>query len=178
MPFADAASELLEFDRHALLAGEIWRLWTGHLVHYSWRQALVDGAVALVAGLIAARTYGMRRLLAALALAAPFISIGLLLAAPDCLYYRGSSGLAVMLSVMAGASLWPRAGNVARMALAVMALSLAAKIAAEALLIAHGWSDMPADVRISWQAHLLGAFAGGIAAWRFRHPHGQAASAN
>jgi len=168
MPFADAAPELLEFDRHALLAGEIWRLWTGHLVHYSWRQTLVDGAVALVAGLIAVRAYGLRRLLATMALAAPFISVALLLAAPDCLYYRGSSGLAVMLSVMAGASLWPRAGNVARLALAVMTLSLAAKIAAEALLIAQGWSDMPTDVRISWQAHLLGAIAGGVAAWRFR----------
>jgi membrane associated rhomboid family serine protease len=57
---------------------------------------------------------------------------------------------------------------VARLALAVMTLSLAAKIAAEALLLAQGWSDMPADVRISWQAHLLGAIAGGVAAWRFR----------
>lgn len=55
----------LEFDRRALLAGEIWRLWSGHLVHYSWQQSLVDGAVALVAGLIAVRAYGVRRLLAA-----------------------------------------------------------------------------------------------------------------
>lgn len=168
MPFADAAPELLEFDRRALLAGEIWRLWSGHLVHYSWQQSLVDGAVALVAGLIAARAYGVRRLLAALALAAPFISIGLLLFAPDCLYYRGSSGLAVMLCVMAGASLWPRAGDPARMALAVMALSLVAKIASEVLLLAQGWSDMPADVLISWQAHLLGALAGAVAAWRLK----------
>jgi rhomboid family GlyGly-CTERM serine protease len=168
MPFADAAPELLEFDRHALLAGDIWRLWTCHLVHYSWQQALVDGAVVLVAGLIAARAYGVRPMLAALALGAPFISIGLLLVAPDCLYYRGASGLAVMLTVMAGTALWPQAGNLARMALAVMAMSLAAKIAAEALLLTHGWSDLPPDVLVSWQAHLLGAAAGGAAAWRIK----------
>ena len=166
MPLAGAAPELLEFDRHALLAGEIWRLWSAHLVHYSWQQALVDGAVVLVAGLVSARAHGMRYVLAALTAGAPFISIGLLLAAPDCLYYRGASGLAVMLAVMAGAALWPRAGNLSRMVLALMALSLAAKIAAEALLLAHGWSDLPADVVISWQAHLLGALAGAVATWK------------
>ena len=159
---------LLEFDRHALLAGEAWRLWSGHLVHYSPRHALLDFAVALAAGVIVVHlscspAAGMRRLALAAGLGAPFISIGLLLIAPDCLYYRGASGLATMLVVMAGGALWPRAASSMRAALLLMAATLVAKMVAEAAGAVHGWSNLPADVVVAWQAHLLGAMAGAAA---------------
>lgn len=163
-------TSLLEFDRHAILAGEVWRLWTGHLVHYSMQHALIDLVTALVAAVIAAQSFGARRVLAALALGAPAISLGLLLVAPQCLYYRGASGLAVLLAVMAGAGLWRRAGDtraagvgLVRPALGVLAVALAAKIGAEAGGMSLGWSDLPADVIVAWQAHLLGAVAGAAA---------------
>lgn len=156
----DAASELLEFDRHAILAGGVWRLWTGHLVHYSTQHALIDIATTLIAAVIAAQCFGSRRVLAALALGAPLVSGALLLIAPDCLYYRGASGLGAMFTVMAGAGLWQRAGRAARGALALLALTLAAKIAAEALGLTSNWSDLPSDVAVAWQAHLAGALAG------------------
>lgn len=152
-----AVAELLEFDRHAILAGEIWRLWTGHLVHYSARHALIDGVTALVAGAIALPALGWRRLCLTLTLAMPVISAGLLLIAPDCLYYRGASGIAVLLVVLAARVLWPRADPIARGALLLLAVALLGKIAAEALGYAAPWSDLPADVRVVWQAHLLGA---------------------
>jgi rhomboid family GlyGly-CTERM serine protease len=164
MPLA-ALPELLEFDRHAVLAGEAWRLWTGHLMHYSTQHALVDLATGLAAGAIALRRTGARRLMLALALGAPFISAGLLLIAPQCLYYRGLSGIDIMLVVLAGATLWPNAGRLARGALLSAAAALAAKITAEALGHAQGWSALPPDVAIAWQAHLLGALAGVIAAF-------------
>ena len=155
---------LLEFDRHAILGGQLWRLWTGHLVHYSAQHALIDLATALVAGLIATQSFGARRVLCALALGALFISIVLLLIAPDCAHYRGASGLAVLLAVMAGAGLWRQAhGNhvaMVRAALALLAVALAAKIAAEAHGFSLGGSDLPPDVMVAWQAHLLGAVAG------------------
>ena len=69
----DTAAELLELSRHAILAGELLRLCTCHLVHYSLRHAL----------------------------AAPLIAGGLLLLAPDCWYYRGASGIAVTLVALA-----------------------------------------------------------------------------
>ncbi|MYM82669.1 rhombosortase [Duganella sp. FT50W] len=152
-----AVAELLEFDRHAILAGEIWRLWTAHLVHYSAQHALIDGATALVAGAIALPALGWRRLCLTLALAMPLISTGLLLLAPDCLVYRGASGIAVLLVVLAARVLWPRAGTMARSTLLLLAVALPGKIAAEALGYAAPWSDLPADVRVVWQAHLLGA---------------------
>lgn len=168
MPFA-AAPEVLEFDRHAILSGGIWRLWSGHLVHYSAQHALIDIATALVAAVIAAQAFGVRRVLVALTLGAPLISGGLLLTAPDCLYYRGASGLAVMLTVMAGAGLWQRARRPARCALVLLALTLAAKIAAEALGLTLNWSDLPNDVAVAWQAHAVGALIGAAAA-RVRVP--------
>lgn len=163
---------LLEYDRQALLGGQIWRLWTAHLVHYTPRHALIDGAVLLLAGLIAARRLGAARVATALALGAPFISLGLLLAVPGCGAYRGASGLAVMLAVLAGATLWPGAGRWSRTVLALLPLALAAKIANEALGAVQspiqGWTNLPPDVAICWQAHLLGAVAGCLAAWRWR----------
>ena len=159
---------VLEFDRHAILAGQVWRLWTGHLVHYSAQHALIDLATALVAGLIATQSFGAPRVLCALALGAPFISIGLLLTAPDCAHYRGASGLAVLLAVMAGAGLWQQArGNhvaMVRAVLVLLAVALAVKIAAEAHGFSLGGSDLPPDVTVAWQAHLLGAVAGMAAA--------------
>lgn len=155
---------MLEFDHHAILAGQLWRLWSGHLVHYSAQHALIDSATALVAGLIAAQSFGARRLVLSLALGAPFISLGLLLAVPACLVYRGASGMAVMLAVMAGAGLWhdvrPGSALVVRAALALLAAALAAKIGAEAAGWSLDWSDLPPDVAVAWQAHLLGAVAG------------------
>ena len=163
-------SSLLEFDRRAILAGEVWRLWTGHLVHYSAQHAMIDLATAFIAASIAAQSFGVRRVLAALGFGAPVISLGLLLAAPQCLYYRGASGLAVLLAVMAGAGLWRRVDDTraagtrfVRPALGVLAVALAVKIGAEANGVALGWSDLPDDVVVAWQAHLLGAAAGAAA---------------
>lgn len=156
MPLA-AAAELLEFDRQAMLAGEIWRLWTGHLVHYSAQHALVDFATVLIASAIVLPTVGWRRLTLLLAMATPLISAGLLLLAPECLHYRGASGIAVMLVVLAARTLWPRSGMGGRTALLLLAVTLLAKIAAEAGGLAAPWSGLPEDVRVVWQAHLLGA---------------------
>lgn len=161
MPF-DAAPELLEYDRHALLAGELWRLWTCHLVHYGPQHALIDLATATAAGAVALPALGWRRLSIILALAAPLISAGLLLFAPDCLYYRGASGIAVLLVVLAAGTLWPSAGRRARIALGLLALGLAAKIATEAGGHATNWSELPPGLLVVWQAHILGAFFGAI----------------
>jgi rhomboid family GlyGly-CTERM serine protease len=154
-----AVPELLEFDRHAILAGEIWRLWTCHLVHYSTQHALIDLATAAAAGAVALPAMGWRRLCLAVALTAPLISGGLLLLASDLIYYRGASGMAVMLVVLAACTLWPQAAPLARSALALLGGAVAVKIGAEAVGYATGWSDLPAGVRVAWQAHLLGAAA-------------------
>src|SRR5690242_17553463 len=79
----DGVASGLAFDRQAILAGEIWRLWTGHLVHFSPLHALVDTAVLFLVSGIAVRETGTRSTCLALAAGAPLISLGLLLVAPE-----------------------------------------------------------------------------------------------
>lgn len=178
MSMAAQLALVLEYDRQAILAGELWRLWSAHLVHYSLQHALTDTGAVLVAGLITAQMFSLRALLIAVLMGAALISAGLLLAAPDCLYYRGASGLAVQLAVMAGAGLWRRASDSlpARAILVLLAAALAAKIAAEATGYASGWSGLPADVVVSWQAHLLGAVVGTVFALLLLHTDRQGQS--
>ena len=42
--------EALIFDRAALLQGEWWRLWTGHLIHFGWPHFVADAGLFLILG--------------------------------------------------------------------------------------------------------------------------------
>src|SRR5437879_3621065 len=89
--------EHLSGDRGAILQGELWRLWTGHLVHFSLRHALIDSMTLLLIGTLAESEFGSRRVALSLLVGAPLISIGMLLASPTQ-NYRGASCIAVMLA--------------------------------------------------------------------------------
>lgn len=43
----------LLYDRAAIADGELWRIWTGHLVHFGWAHLFVDGGLLLIVGWIA-----------------------------------------------------------------------------------------------------------------------------
>ncbi len=46
----DYVSNLLRFDQQAIAQGEIWRLFTGHIVHLGWAHGLLNaGGLLLVA---------------------------------------------------------------------------------------------------------------------------------
>lgn len=156
-----AVIQHLAFDRQAILGGEIWRLWSAHLVHFSLQHALLDGAVFFFVASVAEHAIGTRRLGIALALGAPFIGLGLLAAVPGLAYYRGASGLATMAALLAGAALW-RGSAARRRVLALLALGLAARTAAEACGISASVAGLPDHVALAWQAHVLGASAGGL----------------
>lgn len=48
---APAWREALLYRREAVVAGEFWRLWTGHLVHFGWPHFLADTGLLLILGL-------------------------------------------------------------------------------------------------------------------------------
>lgn len=150
---------LFAYDRSAILAGQIWRLWTGHWVHFSNQQFLMDVSTLFVVGLLAEREFGARLTALVLWLGMPVISLGLLLLVPDLHEYRGASALAVLLAWFAGSALWPRLSKL-RLGLAMLGLVWTVKTVLEAA----GWSSdiasLPADVRVVWQAHGLGAVLG------------------
>lgn len=155
---------VLACDRSAVLAGEIWRLWSGHLVHFSPAHLLLDVTVLAVAGAVAERELGSRFVLAALAFGMPVLAALLLLAEPSLAEYRGCSGIAVLLAAAAMVSLWRRLRG-ARRELALLGAVFAAKVALDAAGFGGSLGGLPPGVAVAWQAHLLGALLGAAAAY-------------
>jgi rhomboid family GlyGly-CTERM serine protease len=95
LPGAGAA---LVYDRAAILDGEVWRLVTGHWVHFSARHLFCDVTVLAITGwLIGCR--GDRAFPAVCLLASVSISLALLVFMPDMAYYGGVSGIAMASTV-------------------------------------------------------------------------------
>ncbi len=155
----------LAYDRQLVLDGQLWRLWSAHLVHFSLRHALFDGAVLVVLGMALEPALGARRMALALALAAPVITLALLVLVPQMTHYRGASGLGMMLAVGAGGLLW-RSNPGHRPLLVLLGLALVARLGADMLDLGDAVTTLPSWVAIAWQAHLVGAACGVALTWR------------
>ncbi len=150
-----AGQDWLEYRRAAILSGEIWRLWSGHCVHYSAPHALRDGLAA------AALALALRdeRTLWRLALIAPAISLVLLLMVPDMAVYRGASGLDLALAGMLLRHLALQQPAWRPGLHAVMAVLLG-KMLADALGLDVALTSLPPGVHVAWQAHAAGLTLG------------------
>jgi rhomboid family GlyGly-CTERM serine protease len=82
----------LVLDRGAVLDGEIWRLFSGHLVHGSASHLLWDVLPLLAIGMLFERALGTRWWLV-LGASALTVSVGLLAMEPDLSRYCGLSGV-------------------------------------------------------------------------------------
>ncbi len=82
----------LEYNRSAIATGEVWRLVTGHLVHYSFDHFFWDAITLVLLGLASER-FGVSRLLACLAASALVISASIWFCLPSIATYRGLSGV-------------------------------------------------------------------------------------
>jgi rhomboid family GlyGly-CTERM serine protease len=96
---APSLGDALIHDRSALLAGQVWRLWTGHLVHITtghllWNLALVIAAGGWLERLTPTATRWFY------VCAPPLIGVTLLLLEPDLSRYGGLSGLGAGLIVL------------------------------------------------------------------------------
>ena len=81
------------YDRIAILSGEVWRLWSSHLIHFNTIHLLYNILVFGVSGwIIESKGYDHFGLLCILI--AFFIGIFLMLMEPAMRYYGGLSGLA------------------------------------------------------------------------------------
>jgi rhomboid family GlyGly-CTERM serine protease len=149
------ASALI-YKRTEILAGQVWRLWTGHLVHYGPRHLGLDLAVFLVAGAwlewIAPRLARWFYVLAP-----PAISALLLWGDPALDRYAGLSGVATgLLVLLALVQLRRRTGEPRWFWFGVLLL-VAVKIIIETALRAPLFAQFDASVRVVALAH-----AGGI----------------
>lgn len=154
----------LAYDRQAILADQIWRAWTGHLVHFTWQHALADVTVLLVAAGILERFKGCRAVAWMFLAGAPLISLALLLAAPELHVYEGASGIATMFGVAAGFCLW-RAEPRLRGMLVVLAIGTLLKLFIDASGVRLGLTTLPAGIQVVWQAHAAGAILGAVFAF-------------
>jgi len=87
-----SAGNVLQFDRQAILAGEIWRLATGHLSHWGGDHIQWDLLMFVVLG-SACEIRDPRRMYACLFAAAASVSVLVLGAFPEIAAYRGLSGV-------------------------------------------------------------------------------------
>ncbi len=157
--------EWMQFDRQAVFDGEIWRLATGNLVHWSREHFLLDvGAFALVGILYEprlGRAYAWMICSAGLA-----VGLGVLLFLPDMATYRGLSGVdsgqfAAAVVVECRSAI----GNPRRWIwLAPVGVIFIAKIASEAISgqMFFGTESL-GDIGLPTPlAHVAGSLAGGV----------------
>lgn len=152
------ATGALIYERSALLHGEIWRAWTGHLVHYGISHVFWNLLVFLPAGCWLERLWPVptRRFYL---FCPPFISATLLGLDPALIRYAGLSGLAAGMLVLLACLQLRRPDEPAWIWLGVLAL-VGTKITAEWLtgapLLVHGIAGFhPVPL-----AHLGGAVGG------------------
>jgi rhomboid family GlyGly-CTERM serine protease len=143
----------------ALADGELWRLWTGHLVHFGPAHLRGDLLAFLVwAALLESES--RRALAQILLLVAPLLSLSILFCYPTLEQYRGLSGLDCSLVVTL---IWSRGLQSARLR-SVGALGLACFVFKCAYEVVVGKAilapDLGAGAKLLPLAHVLGAVLG------------------
>lgn len=177
-----AAPGLFALEAEALAQGQLWRLWSGHLVHWSVAHFAWDATTFVALGWLfarlAPRTFG-----ALLLFGAPLVSLAVLVFEPQLRAYGGLSGLDVALFVALCLVVARRVRERATRVVALLALALClAKVAAE--LVSGEAAFVGGEVVLAASAHAAGVVLGllaGLAACRghlrrherwFISPHG------
>jgi rhomboid family GlyGly-CTERM serine protease len=95
------SADALAYNRAAILHGEIWRLWSGHLVHFSASHLAWDLLATALAGVWIERA-GFRGGRWLWVMAPPLVSLIMLLGEPTLARYGGLSAMATACVVFAG----------------------------------------------------------------------------
>ncbi len=90
----DGAADLLVYDREGLAGGELWRLLTGHLVHFSVVH-LVNNLVVLVPAVWLVETRYAKDAGLLLLAAAAAVGIAVFAGAPEIQQFGGASGISL-----------------------------------------------------------------------------------
>ncbi len=165
----------LIYERADLAAGEVWRLWTGHLVHYNPGHLGWDLAVFVPAGVWLERIGpGLARRF--YLLAPPAVSIALFLGAPAMSRYAGLSGIATGLLVLLALVQWRRDVRAPVWFWPAVLLLVAGKILMETISAQPLLARFEPGVRVVPLAHIGGVVCAVIAflAARLRCPRAPA----
>lgn len=160
----------LLYERTALAEGELWRIWTGHLVHFGWPHFLTDTGLWLILGwLLEARHPLFSRV--ALVVLPAFVSAVLWWFDPEMGRYGGLSAINLGLLLFLALQGWRR--NWADWFWpAVLAIYLG-EVVLEIVQGGHGGGmirfDDPA-IRVATSAHLASA-GYALLAWLLARSH-------
>jgi len=149
-------STALELDRHHVLSGEVWRIWTSHFVHSNMPHLLLNMMAALFIYFSFFTKISLTELLVCSLTFSALISIALLFFLPDLDWYNGLSGL--LHALVAYFSI--------RIAVKTKVYWIGAslvwiKVLTEATM---NFSDtyFINDMNVITEAHLIGAFIGSL----------------
>ena len=156
------AQDALVWDRNAILAGQAWRWFTGHGVHFSAAHLVAD-VVALAAAAACIGPGDSRALHRALWLAACLVPAAVLVAEPDIARYGGLSGLAMAAWTLAAARRCAGTGR-DRILGMTLAAGAVAKLVLEGISGSTLWAGTAGDAVPCISAHLAGAACGVVAA--------------
>jgi len=166
---ASGMAHRLEFDRHAVAAGQVWRLVTGHWTHWSSNHLLWDVATFAALGILAERRSRAAFLACTLA-SAVAISAGLWFLRPDVVTYRGLSGIDVGLFAVVATGMIRDARTTRHRPTAILAIAalgaLGLKLAWELTTGSAFFVDTAAaEFQSLPLAHALGAAVGAAVAF-------------
>jgi len=99
--------ETLIYQRTAISDGEVWRMWTGHWVHFGWPHFVVDTGLFLILGWMLERPH-RRAALTTLVLMPLLVSAVLLIFDPAMERYAGLSALNLGLLLYLALQGWQR----------------------------------------------------------------------
>lgn len=159
-----AAREPFIYDRAAVAAGQLWRLWTGHLVHFGWPHFIADMGLLLALGYALGRRHP-RFVWSSFVVLPPVITLGVFVLEPEMNRYAGLSAVDLSLLLYLALAGWQRDWRdwFWPAVLAVYVFELGYEI----LRGGTGGGMIrfdEADVRVATTAHLVGA-AYALLAW-------------
>lgn len=156
---ADAVPAL-RYERSAVLAGEAWRLVTGHLVHADLVHLGWNVLGVLIVSFLFARDYSWRQWLVILGVSTATTDLGFLLLEPQLEWYVGFSGVLHGL-MAAGLVAWL---STSRDAITWIVTGLfAGKLAWEHFAGPLPFTAASLELPVIHQAHTYGAIGGGLA---------------
>ncbi len=166
---AAGSSPELELDRDAIARGELWRLVTGHFVHFGRAHAVGD-ILGFVGWALVIEATSRRLLLGVAGASIAGVSLGVLVLCPEVHVYGGLSGIDVALAT---AVLCVLASSERVRALpggrALVGVVLAAHVFKAVYEVHVGRAllapDLGDGVVLLPEAHLLGAGCGAFAWW-------------
>ncbi len=150
------------FDRELVEQGQVWLIFSGHIVHLNWSHwALNMAGLAIVAFFFSAHA-SVKQWLAVIIVSACVINIGLWWWLPEIRTYVGLSGVLhglFLYGALREIRFYPVSGY-------VLTTALIAKLVWEFFNGALPGSEEMTGGRVLTEAHLLGAI-GGVLVWQF-----------